>query len=206
MVRDGSIGTPGGQPMTRRQLLQRLGMVGGSSFVMSVMNSWELLGQPSGRRPVLRGNQADTRVIILGAGMSGLVAGYELGKLGYDYRILEARDRVGGLNWTIGRGTEHTELGESGEHQVCRFDEGNYLNAGPWRIPHTHHGVIGYCRELGVRLEQFIDDNLVLYTPNPTLGSLSNRKVYLREVRTDMWGHTAELLAKAVNQNALDEE
>ena len=34
-----------------------------------------------------------------------------LGKLGYDFRILEARDRVGGLNWTARRGTTHTEIG-----------------------------------------------------------------------------------------------
>lgn len=194
----------GKRPMTRRELLRRLGTIGGSSFMMSVMNAWELLGQPRGRRPDLRGSQPDTRVIVLGAGMSGLVMGYELGKLDYDYQILEARDRVGGLNWTIRRGTEHIEL-DGGERQVCEFDEGNYLNAGPWRIPHSHDGVIGYCKELGVRLEQYIDDNLVLYSPNPALGSLANRKVYLREIRSDLWGHTAELLAKAIDQNALDQ-
>jgi monoamine oxidase len=194
----------GGSSMTRRQLLQRFGLVGGSSLVMGAMNAWDLLAEPAGPRPILRGNHADTRVIILGAGMSGLVAGYELGKLGYDCRILEARDRVGGLNWTVKRGTEHTEIGPGGEHQVCRFDEGQYLNAGPWRIPHGHEGVIGYCRELGVRLEQYIDDNLVLFSQDPALGDLANRKIYLREVRSDLWGHTAELLAKVVDQGALD--
>ena len=59
----------------------------------------------------------------------GTVVGYELGKLGYDFRILEARDRVGGLNWTVRRGTEHTEIG-GGERQVCTFDEGLYVNVG----------------------------------------------------------------------------
>jgi len=34
-------------------------------------------------------------VIVIMAGISGLVVGYELGKLGYDFRTLEARDRVG---------------------------------------------------------------------------------------------------------------
>ncbi len=33
----------------------------------------------------------------------------ELGKLGYDVRVLEARDRVGGVNHTIRCGTEETE-------------------------------------------------------------------------------------------------
>ena len=87
--------------LTRRQVLQRFGMVGPSSLVMGALNSWDLMGAPAGPRPVLEGMQPDTRVIVLGAGMSGLVVGYELGKLGYDYRILEARERVGGLTWTV---------------------------------------------------------------------------------------------------------
>ena len=95
-------------------------------------------------------------MLVLGAGVSGLVVGYELGKLGYDFRILEARDRVGGLAWTVRRGTEHTEIG--GERQVCTFDEGQYVNVGPWRIPYSHTGVLNYCRELGVPLQIFVNE------------------------------------------------
>ena len=91
---------------------------------------------------------AKAKVLVLGAGLSGLVVGYELGKLGYDYQMLEARDRVGGLQWTVRKGTEHTEIG--GERQVCTFDEGQYVNVGPWRIPYSHTGVLNYCQELGV--------------------------------------------------------
>ncbi|MEX2570585.1 MAG: FAD-dependent oxidoreductase [Gemmatimonadota bacterium] len=191
--------------MTRRQLLQRFGLFGGSSLVLGTMNALDLMATTSRPRPVLEGN-ANARVIILGAGISGLVAGYELGKLGYDYQILEARDRVGGLAWTVKQGSEHTELGPDGERQVCQFDEGNYINAGPWRIPHSHTSVTGYCKELGVRLEQFVDDNTVMFSENPELGPLANQKVRLREVTSDMWGHTTELLAKAVNQGALDQQ
>ncbi len=36
------------------------------------------------------------RVIIIGAGFSGLAAAYELSCVGYDVTVLEARDRVGG--------------------------------------------------------------------------------------------------------------
>jgi cation diffusion facilitator CzcD-associated flavoprotein CzcO len=46
-----------------------------------------------------------TKVVILGAGVAGLSAAYELGKAGYACVVLEARDRVGGRNWTIRRGT-----------------------------------------------------------------------------------------------------
>ena len=114
--------------MTRRQVLERFGAIGGSSLVMGAMNTWGLMGATAGPRPVLGGRAPGTRVIVLGAGLSGLTVGYELGKLGYDYRILEARDWVGGLTWTVRRGSEHTEIG--GERQVCDFDEGQYFNAG----------------------------------------------------------------------------
>lgn len=174
-------------------------------MVMGTMGAWDLMAAPAGQRPQLDGDPGDTRVLILGAGMSGLVIGHELGKRGYDYTILEARDRVGGLAWSVKRGAEHTEIGPNGEHQECRFDQGQYFNAGPWRIPHAHTGVLGYCRELGVRLEEFRDENTVFYSGDPALGDLANRKVYMRELHADLWGQTSELLAKAANRGSLDE-
>lgn len=36
------------------------------------------------------------KVIVIGAGMAGLAAAYELSKAGYDVKILERQDRVGG--------------------------------------------------------------------------------------------------------------
>src|SRR5882672_8128050 len=125
--------------VTRRRFLEQLGVVGGSSLIMTAMTSLDLMAGQAGVRPALTGRPAKARVLVLGAGVSGLVVGYELGKLGYDFRILEARDRVGGLAWTVRRGAEHTE--SSGERQVCTFDEGLHVNVGPWRIPYTHTGV-----------------------------------------------------------------
>ena len=190
--------------MTRRQVLQRFGAVGGSSLVMGAMNTWGLMGAPSGPRPALQGRPPGTRVIILGAGLSGLTVGHELGKLGYDYRILEARDRVGGLMWTVRRGSEHTEVG--GERQVCQFDDGQYFNAGAWRIPNADKGILGYCKELGVPLQLFVNssDANYFYEENPELGPLSGKQVRLREVKADLWGSTTELLAKAMDQGQID--
>src|SRR5262245_33795463 len=109
--------------LTRRRFLEQLGLVGGSSLVFSAMTSWDLMAGSAGQKPELSGRPAKSKVLVLGGGLSGMVVGYELGKLGYDYQVLEARDRVGGLQWSVRRGTEHTEVG-SGERQVCGFDEG----------------------------------------------------------------------------------
>ena len=172
--------------------------------MIGAMDAWGLKGTPAGPRPVLRGTQPTTRVIVLGGGLSGLITGYELGKLDYDYRVLEARDWVGGLTWTVRRGSEHTEIG--GERQVCDFDEGQYINAGAWRIPNSDRGILGYCKELGVRLEQFVNasDANFFYEENPDLGPLSGQRVRLREVKADLWGSTSELLTKAMDQGNID--
>jgi monoamine oxidase len=170
---------------------------------MTAMTSWDLMAGQAGARPSLTGRPA-AKVLILGAGVSGLVVGYELSRLGYDFRILEARDRVGGLAWTVRRGTEHTEIG--GERQVCTFDEGQYVNVGAWRIPYTHTGVLNYCKELGVPLQIFLNeaDGSYFYYEGTAAGALAGRRVRLREVKADLVGHTNELLVKAIDQRRLD--
>ena len=191
--------------VTRRRFLEQLGLVGGTSLVMTAMNSWELMAGQAQGRPQLSGKPAKNKVIVLGAGVSGLVTAYELGKLGYDVRVVEARDRGGGLNWTVRKGTEHTEIG-GGEKQVCGFDEGLYVNVGPWRIPYTHTGVLGYCREVGVPVELFINEaeNSFFFYEGEQYGAMAGKRLRLREVKADMLGHVNELLVKAIDQNKLD--
>src|SRR5262245_61958250 len=111
----------GAFPLTRRSFLEQFGLVGGSALVMSAMRSWDLMAAQAGPRPVRSGRPNGTRVIVLGAGVSGMTVGYELGKLGYKVSILEARDRVGGVNFSVRRGATHTEIGPGGETQVCSF-------------------------------------------------------------------------------------
>ena len=129
-----------------------------------------------------------------------MVVGYELGKLGYDYQVLEARDRVGGLQWAVRKGAEHTEVG--GERQVCAFDEGQYINVGPWRIPYSHEAVLNYCRELNVPVQVFLNesDANYFYFEGNGAGPLSNKKIRLREIKADVTGHINELFVKALDQ------
>jgi monoamine oxidase len=191
-------------PLTRRRFLGHLGAVGGSSLVMTALSSWDLMAGEAGKRPALSGRPRNAKVLVLGAGVSGLALGYELSRLGYDFHILEARDRVGGLVWTVRGGTTHTEIG--GERQQCAWDEGQWVNAGAWRIPYTHTGVLNYCRELGVPLEIFVNesDGSYFYYEGAVAGSLANKRVRLSEVKADIVGQVNELLVKAIDQHSLD--
>src|SRR5215468_7171619 len=138
---------------TRRDFLRQVAQVGGYRATYLTMQAMGLIGTAAIAEPVAleRGAHHGTKVVVLGAGMAGLSAAYELVKAGYDCTVLEARDRVGGRTWTIRRGTA-LELTD-GSRQVCDFDDGLYWNAGPARLPSHHQGVLGYCRELGVALE-----------------------------------------------------
>ena len=75
--------------LTRRRFLGHLGAVGGSSLVMTALSSWDLMAGLAGTRPALSGRPRKAKVLVLGAGVSGLALGYELSRLGYDFHILE---------------------------------------------------------------------------------------------------------------------
>jgi monoamine oxidase len=191
--------------LTRRRFLEQLGAVGGSSLVFSTLTSWDLMAGAAGQKPELSGKPAKSKVLVLGGGLSGMVVAYELGKLGYDYQVLEARERVGGLQWAVKKGSEHTEV-NGGERQVCTFDEGQYINVGPWRIPYSHEAVLNYCRELKVPVEVFLNDSdsNYFYFEGNAAGALSNKKIRMREVKADLTGAVNELLVKAIDQKKLD--
>src|SRR5579863_6630485 len=74
---------------------------------------------------------APKKVVILGAGMAGLLAGYELGRAGHEVTILEAQMRPGGRVHTIRE----------------PFSEGMHAEAGAGRIPSTHRYTLHYVKE-----------------------------------------------------------
>ena len=142
-------------------------------------------------------------MLILGAGLAGLTTAYELGKVGYDCRVLEARARPGGRVLTVRRGTVSEEDGPS---QTARFDDGLYFNAGPMRISHHHHTTLAYCRELQVPVEVFVADSDSAYLYQTRSSTLAERRIRLREARADFDGYISELLSKALSQEQLDEQ
>jgi monoamine oxidase len=191
--------------MTRRELIWHAARTGGYGAAFLVMRSMDLLAAPLAvttpfEIPANAGR--GTKVAILGAGISGLVAAYEMGKAGFDCTVLEARQRPGGRNWTIRRGAkvEFTD----GTVQQCSFDEGQYFNAGPARIPSIHQTMLGYCKELGVAMEVEVNTSRSAFLQSD--GAFEGKPVEEREVINDTRGHVAELLAKAIRQGALDQE
>ena len=72
------------------------------------------------------------RVVVLGGGMAGLAAAYELTRLGHEVEVLEASDRTGGRVWTH------------------RFADGSYNELGAMRVPPSHDYTLHYIEQLGL--------------------------------------------------------
>jgi monoamine oxidase len=187
--------------LTRRRFLKRVAAAGSVSLAYEAMTGLGLLAAPSQVPFNLSGRVSGVRVVILGAGLAGMTVAYELGKVGFDCRILEARPRPGGRVFTVRRGTISEEDGPS---QTAAFDQGQYFNAGPMRISHHHHTTLSYCRELQVATEVFVPDCESAYLAQ-TRGPLAGQRIRLREARADFDGYIAELLSKALSQPQLDQ-
>jgi monoamine oxidase len=169
------------------------------------MNAWGIgIASKVNAPPALTGSGKGKRVVILGAGLAGMTAAYELGKLGYSVQVLEAREFAGGRCQTARKGFSLTELG--GEKQDCKFDDGQYINHGPWRIPLHHQSTLYYTRQFNVPLEVMVNDNDHSFVYLENGGPLANQRLRPAQIKSDMRGHVAELLAKAVKGNMLDQQ
>ena len=185
--------------------MRRVGILGGVGAAHVAMEALGLAPVPlsyAGPPSLPAESGKGVKIVILGAGIAGLTAGYELRKAGYDVTILEARDRVGGRNWTIRRGTR-VELNGATD-QRCAFDDGLYFNAGPARIPSHHQAILAYCREFGVELQVEVNSNRSALLLNHRVNQ--GRPLQQRQAINDTRGHVSELLAKAIKRGALDQE
>jgi len=83
------------------------------------------------------GGRSRGRVVVVGAGLAGLTAAYELDRKGWDVMVLEARDRVGGRCRTFRRELRFGQVAEAG---------GEFIDA-------SHDAVRGYADSFGLTLD-----------------------------------------------------
>jgi monoamine oxidase len=86
--------------------------------------------------------QPGKRVVIIGGGIAGLVAAFELRRQGHEPLVLEAQHRVGGRVQTL-----------------RDFAPGLYAEAGAMRIPRVHDLTLAYCELFGLELRPFVMGN-----------------------------------------------
>lgn len=189
--------------LTRREALASINAVGGETAAKAALAALGL--GPSTHLQYQRldyNGQAGkgAKVLILGAGIAGLVAAFELKRAGFQVQILEARQRVGGRNWTLRHGDEVEYL--DGRRQTAQFDPGLYFNAGPARLPSQHKTILDYCSQLGVPLEVLVNtSHSAQLRPD-----LEQPAFSVRQALNDTRGHLAGLLATAINRDALDDQ
>jgi monoamine oxidase len=191
--------------ISRRDFLMRVGQVGGYSAAFATMQSLGLMPMKGVEAETIQaaaGSGKGVTVVVLGGGIGGLVSAYELNKLGYEVTVLEARERPGGRNWTGRNGTTVTFV--DGTKQSIDWEEGNYQNLGPARLPSTHLTMLGYCRELGVPLE--VEINTSRSTLLQSDSANGGKPIPQRKAINDTRGHVSELLSKCIAQGALDSE
>ena len=122
--------------LTRRQFLRRSAI----AVAAAGLDRSRLSGAV--RNLVLTGPAK--KVLILGAGMAGLVAAYELSKAGHDVTVLEARTRPGGRVHTLRE----------------PFSDGLFAEEGAARIPENHDLTLRYVKEFALPLEPFYPSRL----------------------------------------------
>ncbi|HZQ04961.1 MAG TPA: flavin monoamine oxidase family protein [Anaerolineae bacterium] len=103
------------------------------------------------------------KIIIVGAGMAGLVAAYELLRAGHEPIVLEAQQRVGGRIQTYRE----------------PFSDGLYAEAGAMRLPKSHALTMAYVEKFKLKTQPFTMGN-----PNAYV-YINNQKMRLSEFRQD---------------------
>jgi monoamine oxidase len=111
------------QSINRRRFLKEISLSAAALALMPYVARAErrggikLMGEPKS-------------IVILGAGLAGLAAGYELKQAGHKVTILEARKIAGGRLQTL-----------------RSFAEGQYAEAGPLSFPQEHTFTFGYATD-----------------------------------------------------------
>src|ERR1044072_3294285 len=116
------------KPINRRQFLKGASLTAAALALMPRVARAEQRGQ-------IKLMGAPKSIVILGGGLAGLAAGYELKNAGHSVTILEARKFAGGRLQTL-----------------RNFRDGQYAEAGPLSFPEDHTFTFGYATDFNLPL------------------------------------------------------
>jgi tryptophan oxidase StaO len=117
------------------------------------------------------------RVLVLGAGVAGLVAAYELERLGHQVEVIEASDRIGGR--------VHT-------HRFGSAPGAPFADLGAMRLRTDHTRTLHYVVELG--LHNDIREFRTLFADDGNLLSIQDGHIRVREAPDVLTGRLAARL------------
>jgi len=90
--------------MTRRDLFALIGAAAGGTVMYQAMTSLGHAAESDYRGPlVLDGDPKGASVLVLGAGLAGMTAAYELRRAGYAVEVFECSARAGRRCWSLRR-------------------------------------------------------------------------------------------------------
>lgn len=129
--------------LNRRQFLQTAA-VGATVFATSAGVEAAPQQPTSAKVEPLERRGPAQKVVILGAGLAGLTAGYELSRAGHEVTILEAQSRAGGRVQTLRE----------------PFADGLQVDTGASSLASSHALVWGYMAEFGLAGDPWLDPQL----------------------------------------------
>jgi monoamine oxidase len=124
---------------------------------------------------------AAKRVIVIGAGLAGLSAAYELTRAGHDVTVLEARTRPGGRVLTL----------------RDPFPDGLYAEAGATRIPNHHQFTLKYVELFGLTLDPFEPPNV------PSAYYVRGKRICVTPGQDVDWPHDLSAEERALGLNGM---